>query len=127
MKELKSNFVDVLINREQVLSIGNSARLLVSWIDAILEFTVLKHEAIYLTAKRASVQAKIEDIQIKWPRKKNFIESAYKLLLFTKRLLPEIKVSIDMIRMSGSRELLDFTICKNNMIAKKFRKVQSDV
>jgi len=51
MKELKSNYVDVLIDRNQVISIGDCARLLTSWIDAMLEFTVLKHEALYLTAK----------------------------------------------------------------------------
>jgi len=55
MKELKSEFVDTLINWNAVISIGDSARLLASWIDAMLEYTILKHEALYLTAKKATV------------------------------------------------------------------------
>lgn len=40
---------------------------------------------------------------------------------------PEIKVTFDMIKNSEFKDLLDFNICKNNLISLKFWKVQSDV
>lgn len=52
LKLIKANFIDVFIDWNVVQSIGNSAWILASWIDAILEFTVLKHEVIYLSAKK---------------------------------------------------------------------------
>jgi hypothetical protein len=55
MKKMKTDFVDVIINRESVQEIGNSARLLASWVDAVLEYTVLKHEALFLTVKKTAV------------------------------------------------------------------------
>lgn len=58
----------------------------------MLEFTVLKHEVIYLSAKKEQIASKIAEISLKWPWKKTFIESAYKLLLFTKRSKPEIRL-----------------------------------
>ncbi len=90
IKKLKAEFLDTLIQREVVQSIGNAARLIASWLDAVLEYTVLKHEALFLTVKKTSVIQRIQDISTKWPIKKQFIESAYKLLLFTKRVKPEI-------------------------------------
>ena len=81
---MKSDFVDPTIEQLNPADLGNSGRLLQSWVEAVLEFTVLKHEALYLTVKKTTVLKKIQDISIHWPIKKQFIESAYKLLLFTK-------------------------------------------
>jgi hypothetical protein len=64
--------------------LGNAARLLTSWLDGILEFTILKHEVIVLRLKNQKVLEKIRAISEIWPKKKEFIEGAYKLLLFTK-------------------------------------------
>jgi hypothetical protein len=64
--------------------LGNAARLLTSWLDGILEFTILKHEVIVLRLKNNKVIEQIRNISQQWPRKKEFIEGAYKLLLFTK-------------------------------------------
>lgn len=100
MKKMKTDFVDVIINRESVQEIGNSARLLASWVDAVLEYTVLKHEALFLTVKKTAVVQKIQDISQLWPLKKQFIESAYKLLLFTKRVKPEINITMARLKLA---------------------------
>jgi hypothetical protein len=63
---------------------GNSGRLLNSWIEGALEFTVLKHEVIVLRIKHNQVMGKIQIISESWPKRKIFIEGAYKVLLFTK-------------------------------------------
>ena len=64
--------------------LGNAGRLLGSWLDGILEFTILKHEVIVLKLKDQKVMEKIRVISLLWPKKKVFIEGAYKILLFTK-------------------------------------------
>jgi len=33
----------------------------------MLEFTVLKHEVVYLSAKKEQIGAKIYEISLKWP------------------------------------------------------------
>jgi hypothetical protein len=64
--------------------LGNAARLLNSWIDGALEYTILKHEVLVLRLKNNKVHEKIKYISALWPKKKQFIEGAYKILLFTK-------------------------------------------
>ena len=53
IKMIKGTFIDVLIsnNQENVQRLGNAARLLGSWIDGILEYTILKHEVVVLRLK----------------------------------------------------------------------------
>ena len=84
MKMIKGEFMEKIITQEVTDSLGNAARLLSSWIDGALEYTILKHEVIVLRLKNNKVLAKIKEISAKWPKKKEFIEGAYKLLLFTK-------------------------------------------
>jgi hypothetical protein len=59
-------------------------RLLCSWLDGALEFTVLKHEVVVLRMKSSKVQGEIRELSRSWPRKRALIEGAYKILLFTK-------------------------------------------
>eukprot|EP00351_Strombidinopsis_sp_SopsisLIS2011_P000593 CAMPEP_0116879252 /NCGR_PEP_ID=MMETSP0463-20121206/11050_1 /TAXON_ID=181622 /ORGANISM="Strombidinopsis sp, Strain SopsisLIS2011" /LENGTH=102 /DNA_ID=CAMNT_0004528383 /DNA_START=573 /DNA_END=881 /DNA_ORIENTATION=- len=84
MKLIKSEFIDKIISPEMIELLGNAARLLSSWIDGVLEYTILKHEVIVLRLKNNKVLAKIRSISAVWPKKKQFIEGAYKILLFTK-------------------------------------------
>lgn len=84
MKSIKGNLMDRVITPTLGEELGNAARLITSWLDGILEFTILKHEVIVLRLKNQKVLDKIKDISKLWPRKKEFIEGAYKLLLFTK-------------------------------------------
>lgn len=84
MKSIKSGFMEPLLTQEVMDSLGNAARLLSSWIDGALEYTILKHEVIVLRIKNNKVQHRIKEISTLWPRKKEFIEGAYKILIFTK-------------------------------------------
>lgn len=81
---IKGEFIEKIINPEVIETLGNAARLLNSWIDGALEYTILKHEVIMLRFKNNKVMKKIKAISAIWPKKKEFIEGAYKLLLFTK-------------------------------------------
>jgi hypothetical protein len=85
MKTVKNDFIERVITGPEVTeTLGNAARLLASWIDGALEYTVLKHEVIVLRLKANNVQMRIKKISDLWPKKKEFIEGAYKILLFTK-------------------------------------------
>ena len=84
MKIIKAEFMDHIITPNLADELGNAARLLSSWLDGILEFTILKHEVIVLRLKNNKVLEKIRNISKLWPQKKLFIEGAYKILLFTK-------------------------------------------
>lgn len=77
---------------------GNAARLLTSWLDGILEFTILKHEVIVLRLKNNKVIEQIRNISQQWPRKKEFIEGAYKLLLFTKSQRRQVNLALNHLR-----------------------------
>lgn len=86
IKHLKTNFIDVLLtnNREQVDRLENAGRLLNSWVDGMLEYVILKHEVVVLRMKNKKVLEKIQTVSQLWPKKKEFIEGAYKILLFSK-------------------------------------------
>jgi len=86
IKLIKGEFIDVLItpHPEKVARLGNAGRLLGSWIDGVLEYTILKHEVVVLRLKNKQVLAKIHAVSQLWPKKKEFIEGAYKILLFSK-------------------------------------------
>ena len=51
MKTIKGKLMEELITSELGEELGNAARLLTSWLDGILEFTILKHEVIVLRLK----------------------------------------------------------------------------
>ena len=86
IKLVKSEFIDNLItdNSGQVQQLGNAGRLLGSWIDGVLEYTILKHEVVVLRLKNKRVLDRIQAVSQLWPKKKEFIEGAYKILLFSK-------------------------------------------
>jgi hypothetical protein len=84
MKVIKGDFMEKIVTPDIMDTLGNAARLLSSWIDGALEYTILKHEVIVLRLKNNKVLGRIKEISARWPKKKEFIEGAYKLLLFTK-------------------------------------------
>jgi hypothetical protein len=47
--------IDKIITPGLVEELGNAARLLSSWLDGVLEFTILKHEVIVLRLKNNKV------------------------------------------------------------------------
>lgn len=60
MKSVKGDFLEKIITPEVTEGLGNAARLLSSWIDGALEYTVLKHEVIVLRMKNNKVHSKIK-------------------------------------------------------------------
>jgi hypothetical protein len=90
--------VDVLaMSPEEAAEIGNAASLMLTWLDATLEFTILKHEITVLRLQVQKVVTKIKDISKEWPRRKRFIEGAYRILLFTKLSRKQITFSFKMV------------------------------
>lgn len=51
MKVIKTNLMDSLITPTLPDELGNACRLICSWLDGILEFTILKHEVVVLRLK----------------------------------------------------------------------------
>jgi hypothetical protein len=101
MKIIKGEFIEKIITPEAIDELGNAARLLSSWIDGAIEYTILKHEVIVLRLKNNNVLNKIKHISQLWPRKKEFIEGAYKLLLFTKTQRRQINYAIQTLKDKG--------------------------
>jgi hypothetical protein len=91
--------------------------LLASWIDGALEYTVLKHEVIVLQLKSNNVQVRIKKLAALWPRKKEFIEGAYKILLFTKNQRRQVTYVIDTMRERGMLgQMFDFKEAVNRVL-----------
>lgn len=96
---------------------SNAGRLLASWIDGALEYTVLKHEVIVLQLKSNNVQVRIKKLAALWPRKKEFIEGAYKILLFTKNQRRQVTYVINTMRERGMLgQMFDFKEAVNRVL-----------
>ena len=50
--------------------LSNAGRLLASWIDGALEYTVLKHEVLVLRLRSNKVHDRIKELSAAWPKKK---------------------------------------------------------
>lgn len=118
MKSIKGEFIEKVITPDIVDSLGNAARLLSSWIDGALEYTILKHEVIVLRMKNSKVHNKIKYISTLWPKKKEFIEGAYKILLFTKNQRKQVTASLNALRVSGLYDFMDFKEAVNKVLKK---------
>ena len=60
MKIIKTEMMDNVVTPTLADELGNAARLLSSWLDGILEFTILKHEVIVLRLKTTKYWRKFE-------------------------------------------------------------------
>ncbi len=118
MKSVKANFIERVISPEAIEALGNAARLLSSWIDGALEYTILKHEVVVLRVKHNQVLAKIRQISTLWPKKKDFIEGAYKILLFTKNTRKQINTVMRHLKERGMWEFMDFKEATNKVLKK---------
>jgi len=116
MKSIKGDFMEQIITPEAIDQLGNAARLLSSWIDGAIEYTILKHEVIVLRMKNNNVLTKIKHISQIWPRKKEFIEGAYKLLLFTKPQRRQINYTLAVFKDKGMNEFMDFKEAINKVL-----------
>lgn len=69
----------------ELIETDNSTKLVMhSWVDGAFEFNILKHEICELETKYNRLMSKIQDIATTWPRKKLFIERAYKIMTLSK-------------------------------------------
>lgn len=119
MKKVKSDFIERIISPETTEALGNAARLLSSWLDGVLEYTVLKHEVIVLRLKSNKVHCRIKELSAIWPRKKQFIEGAYKILLFTKTQRRQVVYTINALRERGLlTHVMDFKEAINRVLKK---------
>ena len=125
MKVIKAEMMDNIITPTLAEDLGNAARLLSSWLDGILEFTILKHEVIVLRMKNNKVLDKIRAISRLWPKKKTFIEGAYKVLLFTKNQRRQVNWTLTQLRLraedksSGIRyDFMDYSEAQNRVVKK---------
>ena len=119
MKTVKSDFMERIINPETNEALGNAGRLLASWLDGALEYTVLKHEVIVLRMRSNKVHDRIKELSSLWPKKKQFIEGAYKILLFTKNQRRQVTVAINELRKNGLLEgVMDFKEAMNRVLKK---------
>jgi len=115
MKVIKTNLMDNLITPTLAEELGNAARLVCSWLDGILEFTILKHEGIVLRLKNLKVLDKIKAISDSWPKRKEFIEGAYKILLFTKQQRRQVSHALVQLR-NAVPEFTDFRMAMNRVL-----------
>lgn len=125
MKIIKTEYMDRFWRSDSLNGLTNSARIMASWLDAILEFTVLKHEALILSVKKQNILQKIKHISIEWPRKKQFIERAYKILLFTKRVKPEINITLWYLKKSNLYDFMDKSKMDTNKVYLKIKDIEN--
>ena len=120
MKIIKGEFLERILTPEVADTLGNASRLLSSWIDGALEYTILKHEVIVLRLKNSKVQARIKAISGEWPRRREFIEGAYKILIFTKQQRGEVNAMLSILREKGEDhyKFMDFKDSVNRVLKK---------
>lgn len=124
MRIIKTEYMDRFCQSDTLSQLTNSARIMASWLDAILEFTVLKHEALILTVKKQNIIQKIKNISIEWPKKKQFIERAYKILLFTKRVKPEINITLRYLKLNNFYDFMDKEKMDGNKVYLKIKDIE---
>ena len=122
MKIIKGNLIDKVVTPTLSDELGNAARLLSSWLDGILEFTILKHEVIVLRLKNNKVLETIRKISKSWPKKKSFIEGAYKILLFTRTSRRQLNYSLAKLKEKPLQlvfhEFMDYSFALNKVVRK---------
>lgn len=67
---------------------------------------------------------KIKDISVEWPKRKQFIERAYKILLFTKRVKPEINLTMHYLRENKLYDFMDKSKMENNKVYLKIKEIE---
>ena len=72
------------IDRENVENVNESCRIVYSFLQGLIEFQILKKDVNSLKNKIDNLFQKIQSETEQWPKKKQFYENAYKLLLYSK-------------------------------------------
>lgn len=72
------------LNKELLESLNESAKLVYSFLQGLIELQILKFEVKDLRFKIEDLILRIQLQTKQWQKKKNFFEKSYKLILFTK-------------------------------------------
>jgi hypothetical protein len=80
-----------MLNKESLENINESAKLIYSFLQGLIEYQGLKLEVLELRQKIENLIHRIQEETQSWPRKKRFFEKAYKFLLFSKSTNLNIK------------------------------------
>lgn len=80
-----------MLNKESLENINESAKLIYSFLQGLIEYQALKLEVLELRHKIENLIQRIQEETQTWPRKKRFFEKAYKFLLFSKSTNLNIK------------------------------------
>ena len=79
---LNATFVE--IDRESVENVNESCRIIYAFLQGLIEFQNLKKDVNNLKFKIDSLFKKIQFETEQWPKRKQFFENAYKILLYSK-------------------------------------------
>ncbi len=87
--EIKNRFS--LLNKDYLENISDFAKLIYSFLQGMVEYQILKVEVRELKEKIENLLKKLKETSKIWPKKKKFLEKAYKLIIFNKNSTPQIR------------------------------------
>jgi hypothetical protein len=97
------------INREQFENSEENTKLLFTVLQGLIEFQSLKAEVKELRKKIENLIKRIKEETQIWPKRKNFFEKAYKLIIFSKSTNDGVKKMIRLFESEKIRHpLIDF-------------------
>ena len=100
----KTNFGT--LNKEALENISESAKLIYSFLQGLIEYQNLKLEILDLRFKIENLISRIQEETQTWPKKKRFFEKAYKFLLFSKCTTNNTKKLMDLFEENKIRHTL---------------------
>lgn len=107
LNETKAKFS--LLNKDYLENISDFAKLIYSFLQGMIEYQILKVEVKDLKEKIENLLKKLQETSKIWPKKKKFLEKAYKLIIFNKNSTPKIKKIIEKFEQCKIRHpLIDF-------------------
>lgn len=78
----------------------------------------MKHEVVVLRVRSERVGEKIKELSREWPKRKQFIEGAYKILLFTKNQRRQVTLTMNELSKMGLMKGFDFKEALNRVLKK---------
>jgi hypothetical protein len=107
LEEFKRNFL--LLNKEHLENLSDFAKLIYSFLQGMIEYQILKVEVKTLKEKIEGLLVRLQETSKLWPKKKKFLEKAYKLIIFTRSSNPKVKHIITLFEKCKIRHpLIDY-------------------
>lgn len=107
LDEMKAKFA--LLNKDYLENISDFAKLIYSFLQGMIEYQILKVEVKELKEKIENLLKKLQETSKIWPKKKRFLEKAYKLIIFNKNSTPKIRKIISKFEQCKIRHpLIDY-------------------